>query len=230
MSSIPNGNYISVYGFKIPYVSGLLSTYGYCEYYGADNVIIIDHFERAKSLFIDQFRKRQSLPKLLKMVTNEAQELEYTIANFGASRNIDLCTNQRLDFIGAIVGVSRNGKNDTEYRKDIYTQIFINSSSGEAEAIITACKFFVNATKVKYSELYPAKILLEITTAFTPPTDLVDRLELIAAGGVKVTVSFQNDDDDSFELADEGFPPSADSRGLGEVDLPDEGGKLVEKF
>jgi hypothetical protein len=227
--SIPNGFYISQHGNKIPFVSGLLATYGYCEYVGVDNNLINNHFERAKNLLIDQFRKRQSLPKLIKPMADEMQEAEYAISQLGTSRSIDVSTLERLDFIGSIVGIDRNGKNDTEYRKNIYTQIFINSSSGEPEAIINACKFFSNATKIKYSELYPAKVLLEITTPFVPTQDLLDRLQLIAVGAVKIFISFQNNED-SFELIDEGFSPTINTYGFGEYGEPNEGGKLIEKL
>lgn len=63
----------------------------------------------------------------------------------------------QLDTIGIIVGLSRQGRDDTSYRSLLYTKIDINVSSGQPEKIISAIKILFDTENVEYTPVYPAK-------------------------------------------------------------------------
>jgi len=166
-----------------------------------------------------------------KIMIDQLQYIEDQCLEFKGIRSIEDSVGKQLDIAGEIVGESRQGKNDVEYRTAIRYRILLNKSNGEPEMVILGLKIFVpTATFVHYREVYPAKILLEFMSVEAPPTNLRQLLEQIASAGVKIGLSWI-EEGLYFGFDDEGgIPAGPDVAGFGEDGYPEIGGKLVEEI
>lgn len=124
-----------------------------------------NHSEEMKNLLLYQFANSPNIQKMLEIYGDQVQELEIEYFKLLESLGIDTATDYALDVIGKEVGELRQGKNDTDYRSAILTKIFINNASGTPEEVISASKQITGATQIKYSEQYPAGVVLEILGA-----------------------------------------------------------------
>ena len=125
-------------------------------------VKINDHVEQAKVLLLSQFRNSPNIQKVVEIYHTQIQDLENEYFLLLESLGIDTAVNYALDMIGKEVQESRQGRNDEDYRQALLTKVFINTSSGTPEEVIAATKQITGATSIKYSEQYPAQVVLEI--------------------------------------------------------------------
>lgn len=128
-------------------------------------VKITNHVEQAKALLLYQFRNSPNIQKVVEVFHNQIQDVENEYFTLLESLGIDTAYGYALDAIGKEVQEARRGRTDEEYRSAILTKVFINNSSGTPEEVIAATKQITGATTVKYSEQYPAQVVLEITGA-----------------------------------------------------------------
>lgn len=110
--------------------------------------------------FTDQFDDSTELQELANALHEPSDELEGLIGDLETDRWVASAVGKQLDRIGAVVGVSRQGRNDSDYRSRIRFQIFINTSNGNPEDIIRATRVLTDGTDVRYWELYPAAFQL----------------------------------------------------------------------
>lgn len=122
-------------------------------------VRITNVFERATTLLVSQFRDLKpngeltNLLKLIKCLCDELQELENVNWQLKTQRWLETGEGVQLDEIGIILGLSRNsGESDDSYRDRLRFQIFVNSTSGTPEQLITILAFLTNGTKIGYLE------------------------------------------------------------------------------
>lgn len=132
-------------------------------------VQILNVYDRAMSLIISQFRDFKpdgsltNLMKLIKVLADELQELEDVNWQLKTLRWLDTSIGAQLDEIGIILGLPRNpGESDDNYRQRLRFQIFVNSTSGTPEQLISILKFLTDAQTVIYIERDFA--FLEMTT------------------------------------------------------------------
>lgn len=156
-------------------------------------VKITDHFQRALSLLVSQFRQNNGLPplnniqKLIKVICTPVQLLENIKWQLKTERSIDTAIGKQLDLIGEILGLPRNeNESDESYRDRLRLQAFINSSKATPEYAIQFLKMATRATNVIYRELHPACFQLETDGTFFPypPNILNDALKQITPAGV----------------------------------------------
>lgn len=100
----------------------------------ADGIFL--HENRAKFRTIERWRKPAFLA-LQRTYAAEAQAIETALWDTMFSRLIDHADGPRLDTIGKLVGVGRNGRLDAPYRARLRCQIAINSSQGRAADLVT---------------------------------------------------------------------------------------------
>jgi len=188
--------------------------------------------DRAVALFIDQFRQKDVIVEFAKIIINELEELLPVFSGIKDARNIDKAGGWLLDICGAMVGETRQGREDVYYRDAIKLRILMNGSCGEPERLITAIRFFYNPTKIKYSELWPAKVLLQCTSTISPPNGLLEKLQMLAMAGVKVMLQWDTGAPYFGFSAEGGIQLDKDIRGFGETGAGNEnvGGKFSERI
>jgi len=230
---LPNSFNISTFGYYTqPLLSGLISTFGYSEYSGVPDDFINDLVLRSQNLLIEQFEESQAINDFISIFVNPLQECERILSELQKCRDLDNMSGDRLDIAGEIIGPERGTLNDDDYRTLIKLYIYLNKSSGEPETLITALRFFTQAERVHYHELHPAKVLMQFTTIFPLPGNLLGLIQRLAMGGVKVLLEWSNDTDLDFGFDGEGaYPPDPDTDGFTEEDYtPIIGGKLIEEL
>ncbi|MCK5609844.1 hypothetical protein KAR91_48680 [Candidatus Pacearchaeota archaeon] len=176
---------ISTFGNIIPNDINLVSTFGWIGGGVHDSIAITNHTERALSLLIEEFKHRVNIVKLIKVMVDQAQEIEDMENDLLTDRRLDQAADAQLDIIGDIVGEDREGRSDEDYRAAIRFKIYINVSHAEPETLIAAIKFITIATRVRLWEIQPATVLM-YTDGSVVPTDIVSFMELVAAGGVNL--------------------------------------------
>lgn len=139
-------------------------------------VQITNHVEQSKNLLLSQFKNSPNILKWLEIYGGQLQQLEIEYFNLLDSLGIESAVDYGLDLIGKEVGELRQGKNDADYRDAIITRIFINNSSGTPEEVIAATIQITKADTVKYSEQYPAGVVLEIIGAdYLPKVPIIKK-------------------------------------------------------
>jgi len=93
----------------------------------------------ALAQMLDQFKGSTNLRLLASSYLDQAQALEDAIWPMLGERSLANATGDRLDGIGEIFNTPRGGRNDTDYRLALQTEIAILQSRGtEAELIAIA--------------------------------------------------------------------------------------------
>lgn len=214
-------------GDSSPLNSTAKASFGYLS--GADEgteTPIINMPERAEDLLLEQYRYSDNLKKILKIESLRMQEIQYALRDIVLFRALALAFGAMLDGMGEVVGENREGRTDDEYRLAIRVRIFLNSSSGQIEELISLCRSLTNTTKVICREIFPAGVNIELSGASIFPSDLTAQCKKVAVGGVKIGISLV-DDFGVFGFEDEGFETDSTCEGFGEVGTS-YGGKFAE--
>jgi hypothetical protein len=157
-------------------------------------VEILNVFERSKALLAGQFQELPTnLPKthlqsLIYALCTGGQDLQNTLQTMLTQRWLSTAVGDQLDGIGQILGLARKiNQSDSDYREDLTFQIRINNGSGTPEQVIDAAKFFSDASKVWYEEVYPAAYLIATNGLQfpNPPVDLANAMQKISPAGVR---------------------------------------------
>lgn len=182
--------------FNLPYPDGELDgvdrAYVWGSFYSSfppNPYFEANHVAIAKSRLIEQFKPRPNINNLVEIHAQRVQELESAAAPLLTQRSIDTAVGDALDIIGAIVGQARGGQTDTDYRNAIRFRIFLNTSNGEPEAVISAVRFFTLATRVFYLVSYwvPGHVYL-FTNGTTLPPDLYTQIKAVMPAAVSLTL------------------------------------------
>lgn len=232
MAYSPESFDLALFGLHLPIRSSLVSTFGYHLFDEIPADYIDDMVSMAQGLLIEQFEDSAVINSFVEIFVNPIQECELVASQLMKCRDLDTITGDRLDIAGVILGVSRNGLSDEEYRTLLKLWTYLNKSSGEPELLITALRTFAKTSSIHYAESHPAKVLLEFHSPFQPPSNLRAMLQKLAVGGVKILLSWSNDEDADFGFDGEGaYPPEATTDGFTEEDyVPVVGGKFVEEI
>ena len=121
---------------------------------------ILDHSLSAKEVALEQFKNSSSLNNIISIISKQLDILEDELWNLIDKRSIETATGEQLDEIGIIVGESRLGRTDSEYRAAIQTRITINNAGGDRNTIIFIAKQLTGATKITLIESFPGKLFL----------------------------------------------------------------------
>jgi len=137
--------------------------------------------------------------KLIQSLAAQIQNLENATWDTGTLRRLDVATVAQLDSIGEIVGETRQGKSDPEYKTAIIAKIHMNASCGEPERLIAAIKTLTGATIVVYREMFPASVYINFESD-TVVNQLYNYIQRLCPAGVQLLL-VQSDDDDAFMFA-----------------------------
>lgn len=136
---------------------------------------------------------------LLYAFVKQAQSLEDLMIDMLNNRSLATAEGVNLDRIGEIVGASRAGLEDSDYRLIIYSQIAANNSKGRADDVMNALKVLVgNGPTLYWKDNFPAKFFIDQIGIGDPIEDLNDAVSTIdaakAAGVGFSGFSFSNND------------------------------------
>jgi len=110
-----------------------------------------------KNPWLINYLQDSELVDILESADNQFNEIENAGFQLLLNMWLENAAGFQLDVIGIVVGLERQGKDDTSYKSLLYTKIDINVSSGQPEKIISAVKILFNAENVEYTPVYPAK-------------------------------------------------------------------------
>ena len=134
----------------------------------------------------NQFSSSEKLKTFLSIFLSKAQELEDANIDLDTvSTNIASAYGYQLDIIGKLLGASRDGRTDEQYRDAILFQISINVGNGTPEDCVQYLSYVTQATKVGYWEHYPASVILE-TNGTVIPSNVPNTLDNVTLAGVSV--------------------------------------------
>lgn len=148
-------------------------------------VKISDHASRIKELLPQQWKDLPNIDNLLTLFATKVQEIENMMFQLLEDRVLDAAAGQQLDGIGEIVGETRNGRGDAEYKSALDVRIKINISSGTPETMIDVMASLTNSTHINFIEQYPAEVELHSNGDFIPP-NLLENIKRIAPAAVAV--------------------------------------------
>ena len=151
-------------------------------------------------LLIQQFRDKPIIGARLTIFNAMLQEIADTLVGIGSLKSIDDAVGMQLDNIGGVLGVIRNGLSDSDFRVVLSVQILLNHSCGEPSSLIRAARMLTNPAKVLYSEYYPAHVVIGLSIPQSIPSNMMQVLQSVKAGGVGLTVVSAVDDADVFRF------------------------------
>lgn len=153
---------------------------------------IDDHEEQALDLLLDQYSDRPRIRALLASYVRRCQELENAAWDVIVKRTLDNAADAQLDTLGKIVGASREGLADTDYRTIIQATIRARTSRGYADDLLAVTRLMLGGdVPFDYQELYPATALIQVSAVpvFTPAL-FRKLLTLAKPAGVRLDISY----------------------------------------
>jgi hypothetical protein len=105
-----------------------------------------------------QFQNLTKIDGFIRAFAHQYQLEEDAIWQLFSQRSLAAAIGVQLDMVGAVVNVSRRGRNDADYRLAIYGQIAINTSQGTPEDLIGIFNLLTNSQKSLITFVYPAEV------------------------------------------------------------------------
>lgn len=105
---------------------------------------ILDHAARAKARLLSQYRDKPKLAALVGALSDAVQALEVSLFDVLEQTALGVATGAWLDRLGAIVGESRSGASDADFRQYILARIKANRSHGTFEDVINVIEAWAN--------------------------------------------------------------------------------------
>lgn len=188
------------------------------------------HVSDAVDRLITQYKGKPRFIALISAFVAQHQIIEDKTFEFYQRLDILTAAGAQLDGIGEIVGQTRGGLDDENYRILIFAKIGQNVSNGDPERLITIFKLLTGASFVHYMNLSGGEI--QLATDGTLNESVInfvfDQLQRSVAAGVRINEFIFFDKDEPFAFA--GVNTSAPARGFGSVGNPTVGGKFAHLF
>lgn len=116
-----------------------------------------------------QFANSPLLQQMLAAIVGPLTDLEDHCDDLTTDRWIDSAAGVQLDGCGYIVGVSRRGRNDDDYRAAIKYRVFVNVSTATPGDLLKGLQYLTKPTDMQYLEAHPATVLLWTNGHVIPP-------------------------------------------------------------
>lgn len=109
---------------------------------------VVDFVARALNRLPYQFRQTGStnITRLVTLIVAPYQELQVALMQLLLYRTLDTAVASNLDVLGKVVGQSRNGLGDDDYRRYIRARIATNRSRGTRDDLIRIAQLILNDT------------------------------------------------------------------------------------
>jgi hypothetical protein len=125
--------------------------------------LVTNHVELGLNMLLEQFRDSTNLRGVLEALFDQIQDLEDAVQPIIDARNIDDATADRLDCIGQLVQVPRDGRSDDAYRIRIRAELAILNSDGTTEdliAVLQALLALATPDDILVNEYFPKTIYI----------------------------------------------------------------------
>jgi len=179
-----------------------------------------------------QFRGKPVLQAMAQSIGAELDEIETALAAIGAL-TVAAEDGVQLDGDGALLGVARAGRSDTDYRAAIQAQARINSGTARIEDVLFALGTILDAGAFGLNEPAPATVRVTVTAPLDgvgapTGTELAALIDRITGLGIAHGLIYSEVDANStFTLADRDTVQSSALQGLGD-DAGATGGQLAD--
>lgn len=184
---------------------------------GEEITQITTHAADAKKRLLFQYQGKANLEAMLDAYFgDQIQDIEDALWTLFGRLDIDTAEGIQLDLIGSIIGESRLGKSDANYRPYIRARIGINTSEGDIEKVLSVWSLLTYGADVQLIELFPAALCLYLTEALSSDTlaqTTLDLLQKVVGAGISVDYIEVYDPDEAFGFADSG----PDTKGFGNL-------------
>jgi len=117
---------------------------------------ISDHEDQAIARLVTQFRGEEYIEGIVASLVSEIQSLEDVFEELATERDVMNAVGEQLDLLGDLVGESRNGRDDGEYRIGIFIRIGSNVSHGTPEDLLAILILATGSDWGRIVELFPA--------------------------------------------------------------------------
>ena len=124
------------------------------------------HVTEALVNLLEQFKNKPKMAALLTAYVNQIQDIEDAFYGLMLGRWLDNAEGTQLDGLGDIVGESREGRYDEDYRLAIRARIKINLCEGTPEQILEIF-WAMTDSALQIKDYYPAAFVLTILEAIT---------------------------------------------------------------
>lgn len=152
----------------------------------------MDYSAIAQSRLTSQFAEKPLIKALAGAIVAPLQEIEAVANQLKEQRWIATAVGAQLDGAGYIVGESRAGRNDADYREAILFRIFVNTSNATPEDMIKALRYITKPDDIQYIEQYPATAMLFTDGPFVPKNikSVIQDLAPAAISDLQILTSF----------------------------------------
>lgn len=154
----------------------------------------MDYVETGQGRLTNQFSEKPRIKALVGAMLSPIQASDDAAVSLKNERWISTAIGKQLDGCGEIVGETRQGRGDDDYRAAIIFRVFINTSNATPENLIYGLRYLTSPDDIQYIEQYPATAIL-----FTDGTNVRDDIQTTiqdlapaAISIVPVLVTFSN--------------------------------------
>lgn len=144
----------------------------------------LNYRETALSRLTGQFVDKPRVRGLVETMVEPLEELESDFFALKDQRWINTAEGTQLDYCGYLVGITRQGRSDDEYRTAIKARVLSNVSAATAGDLIEGLRFLTNAKNPQYLENYPACAIL-FTDGETVPVGCQQVIQDIAPAAIE---------------------------------------------
>lgn len=150
-----------------------------------------NHAAEAISHLIELFRNGPRNQSLLESVLSQSQELEDMLWALYYAFMVDTATGDQLDVLGRVVGETRQGRGDEDYRSAVRVRILVNSSSGTVPEMYAIAEGMVPSATVRVQEVAPMTLSIQFDTLGSSSLRTVfTMLRQAKQGGVRLLVTY----------------------------------------
>lgn len=154
----------------------------------------IDQVEQGLGRLLSVLKEKENIEKLISIFLIECQEIEDASLEFAEQKNINIAVGAWLDYIGAIIGVPRMGRDDPTYRAEILLKIQINTADGTPNTITSLVRQFTDATDVRLRDFTIAASTLYTNGIINLEQPLFELVDQIKPAGVRIIIHTDRDD------------------------------------
>jgi len=185
------------------------------------------HTAEALDHLLEVLKGKPDLAAFIAPFIDQIQDAENAAFELIDERTIDAAVGVQLDGIGQIIGETRDGRTDDDYRAGLKAKILINKTSGTIEEIIEIVILLVS-NSVDIQDFYPASFYVNIVGALVDldPVLLAGIISSAKPAAVNAAMIYQGDiDANTFTLASGDAVETSSTQGLAN-DAGTTGGKL----
>lgn len=119
-----------------------------------------DLVEEGIEQLLHQFRGKPNIEGILSACLDQVELIDQETFDLVNMFNVEDAVGIILDYIGAIVGVERGGRNDNEYRSAILSNLLVNNSEGTPDDLLEILADQTNGDRVRIWEHFPVSVIM----------------------------------------------------------------------